>query len=386
MVRTRGRPSKAKKAKSQQPTVHQTVIYASAAARALAIREILGLVMDFAYFEPPQDQYKELRASWTEHWSERKIRTDLRLRAVNNLWRDVFHRKMLRHLCEGGTLQVIPYTGPVRSLLIAECKAGSIHSFAFTGRTWPQDISTWISPRVPFLVEAAMFITRLHLSKSALQGFASLWNELSPFKLPKLEVLGLDVFTPTAHEKNFIRSFERLLDVELHFSTSYGGTRILKGDLHLVNALEADGVINLAMTIPYEPRSNEVVLSSKSAQPCVCFRHFTKLEAVTIKSSVVFELELPQTLQTLRIGGKRPALLPAMLHLLADSVQVPNLSRVPDLPVEDWLRSKVRATVPADLVEKAIAGMKARGTVLDLEDGAERLRRLIYEPASTARK
>ena len=333
----------------------------TAAARTLAIPEILDLVIEHAFTSP----------------------NALPLRAVNRLFKSVAERHLVSSVVANeGSLRSFP---PWRS-------DGSRYKLDFILKP---NADLWKHVKTAFLTSSDglnSFVSHGNLTHlileypSILEPLVNLFTA-TPFQLPNLWFLEIRLGLPV--ESDFSRS-----DVQA-FITSLNALRsvhVLLGgvtfdDLSLatykIEALlqgVAPRIREFMLQLPYD--ADDVLVDLNSIlQTLVNLRHFW-LHFEQCGSSEDITDAFPSHITELTVECNHDTIR-RILERLADPKWLPLLRRVPSLEElsrgedDDWMDGL--ATMPAVLVRRAIAGLRERGGVKDIEDRKWTLLCLIDE-------
>lgn len=396
MVKIRGKRSKAAKASGSQTASSQPAEPASAAARALGVREILDRILSFGYLQLPAKPTKqELRDKFSIDWHAWDA-VNLHARAVNRLFREVFDDKLWRSLAADGNLRHGDFWRPVWRIITRSKVLEKAASILFLDIEEVHKDYHWASTRGKVYFACAGRLTKLFLSEGALKEIASHWDDDRSIQLPHLKHVGIDTFVPKAKDRNFLASLADLTHVDLIFyakSSRKGSLSaiVYKGQLALATAIKPETVTRVAIDVRpgmCGPQMCEA-LSPKSMQPCTVLEHFKNAKTVKVSATIPIDFTVPASIETLQIGGARDHVPEDFADLLADPTRVPKLKHVGPLPVKTWLALSDRwghwngrmYWLSPSQVDKAVAGMKARGTIDNVEIVASELRMLMRKPA-----
>ena len=345
-------------------SLNSELVAASATSRALDALEIVDLIIDFIL---PQRHYGP--------WNPRQFKA----RRLNRTWCARFEHRLAARIIQGTLLGISGALPLPAQRIIA--KGGAVWQTVQCVEIYG-DPSPALAGRI--LEACAQNLRQLRLYDDSLMSVSAHFAS-SRFSLPQLEFLLVGIHDWPDHSLSefrdaclFLRSLTTVSTLDTWVSES-GERQELSGRqsciLHSIPSASLKEV-----NFDLDPFSGH---EATMGQMTLILLHFSTIESLMfgIRPAAPLENVLPATLKRLDIAGN-DTILPELLKVLEDPKQLPLLEAAPFNSTNRIDPSKVQVTRQmvsrAEMVERAVEGLRARGTVLDMAKAEASLHKL-YE-------
>ena len=352
-----------------------------AAARALAIAEVITLVVKHLKLDKPRSFNGRKRFPRTrEEWDA----SGFLARGVNKLWKSAIDRRIARSAYDSSkkVLQLNRELPLLYLRIMANDPAllAGLRTVVF--EQYEKLTAQGTDAASLIILEHATSLEKLDLRPDAL---ACVWTHSNAdLAFPKLRTLWLQLTSWRAKEDvalraaKAIRTFTCVSHVRLSFSVDTPGEDCCDMDPHIAHTH-----LYLMMSIcPTHVERLDLRSDWLGAIPrmqlALLFDRFSQVRDSTIHISRPVEMQgiLPRSLVSFSMGGP-PAAIPHFLSLLADKEELPNLTMVPSFTPSN--RYGLDPDPEHDLlpgIARAIEGLKARPGVQDDGEDYAQLRLL----------